>query len=90
MKGHLLLLEEQLRVEGRAWGGGVVGSLPGHVVLHRGQRLEHDRWDLRGEVVLHLPLQLHASVLEPGPHLREDNIKLASRATQNQRVCKCY
>lgn len=70
-----LLLQDQLRdwqrVKGRACGGGVVGSLSGHVVLNRGQRLEHDRWDLRSEVVLNLPLQLHASVLEPGPHLRE-------------------
>lgn len=70
-----LLLQKQLRdgerVKGRA-AGRVVGSLSGHaVVLSRGQRLEHHRGGLRSEVVLHLPLQLHPPVLEPGPHLRE-------------------
>ncbi len=74
VRGHLLL-EDQLRdgerVKGRACGR-VVGSLSGHaVVLNRGQMLEHHRWDLGSEVVLHLPFQLHPPVLEPGPHLRE-------------------
>lgn len=73
-RGHLLL-EDQLRdgerVKGRARSG-IVGSLSGRaVVLNRGQMLEHHRWDLGSEVVLHLPLQLHPPVLEPGPHLRE-------------------
>lgn len=71
----LLLLEDQLRngdrVKGPA-GRRVMGSLSGHaVVLNRGQRLEHHRWDLRSEVVLHLPFKFHPPVLKPGPHLRE-------------------
>lgn len=75
MRRHLLLegqLRDGARVKGRAVRG-AVGSLSGHavVVLNQGQRLEHHRWDLGGEVVLHLPLQLHPPVLEPGPHLRE-------------------
>lgn len=67
VRGHHL--RDGQRVEGRA-GRGVVGRLAGHAVVPDwGQRLEHHRWDLRGEVVLHLPFQLHPPVLKPGPHL---------------------
>lgn len=84
-RGHLLL-EEQLRdgewVKGRA-GGGVGGQLSAHAaVLDRGQRMEHHRWDLGSEAVLHLPLQLHPPVLEPGPHLRDGNSKVSVGTTQ--------
>lgn len=78
MRGQLLedQLRDRERVKGRA-GSGAVGSLSGHaVVLNRGQRLEHHRWDLRGEIVLHLPFQFHPPILEPGPHLRKVRIKL--------------
>lgn len=58
--GHLLL-EVHLRdgkwIKGRG-GREVVGSLCGRawVVVNRGERLEHQRWRLGSEVVLHLPL----------------------------------
>lgn len=82
-RGHLWLedhLRDGERVEGRA-GRGVLGSLSGQTgVLDRGQRLEHHRWDLRSEVVLHLPFQLHPPVLKPGPHLRERELKLVITA----------
>lgn len=60
VRGHLLR-EDQLRdgkrIKGRG-GRGVVGSLCGRawVVVNRGERLEHQRWRLGSEVVLHLPL----------------------------------
>lgn len=92
MRRHLLLehqLRDRDRVEGR-----VVWSLSGRaVVLNRGQRLEHQlRGHLGGEVVLHLPFQLHPPVLKPGPHLREDRDTVNVRETQNDltQVIKSY
>ena len=92
MRGHHFLEHHLLdgeRVEGRA-GSRVVMSLAGQaVVLNRGQRLEHHRRDLGGEVVLHFPFQLHPPVLKPGPHLGEGaDMKLASGAVRDQRAAQ--
>lgn len=70
------------QVNGLSCGGVVVVVLLHALVLVRdqGQRQRPERHlrDLRSKAVLHLPLQLHPAVLEPGPDLQR------GRRAQNQ------
>lgn len=49
----------------------LLGDHAGVLVLDQCQRPEHHPRHLCSEAVLHLPLQLHPAVLEPGPDLQK-------------------
>lgn len=83
------LLEDHLldgkRIKGRGWsrvGGPKWGNVL--VVVNR-WGLEHERRRLWGKIVLQITLQFHPSVLEPGPHLRE-NDEIRTHSAQWQLV----
>lgn len=71
------LLEDHLldgkRIKGRGWSRVVRPKWANVPMVVNSWGLEHERRRLRGKVVLQIPLQFHPSVLEPSPHLREND-----------------
>lgn len=78
--GHYVLrglLEDHLldgkRIKGRGWSRVVRSKWADVPVVVNRRGLKHERRRLRGKGVLQIPLQFHPSVLEPSPHLGEND-----------------